>query len=60
MVLGAGCFLGGAGDNNRGKRNCYILLFFFGIIVMKNIVTIFTKTHLTIQRGTSSASKLIS
>ena len=60
MVLGAGCFLGGAGGNNRGKRNCYILILFFCIIVMKNTVTIFKKTHLTIQRGTSSASKLIS
>ena len=60
MVLGAGCFLGGAGGNNRGKRNYYILIFFFCIIVMENTVTIFKKTRLTIQRGTSSASKLIS
>ena len=52
MVLGAGCFLGGAGGNNRGKRNCYILISFF--------CTIFKKTRLTIKRGTSSASKLIS
>ena len=52
VVLGAGCFLGGAGGNNRGKRNCYILISFF--------CTIFKKTRLTIKRGTSSASKLIS
>ena len=43
-----------------GERETVIYYFFFGIIGMKNIVTIFTKIRLTIQRGTSSASKLIS